>query len=149
MFIGKVQLYYPTDVKVKEEAVSGCPDGRMEQTTSQIGIEPIIPQSYLWGGVFLHIFLYRFCGKMFFFPCFFYHITQKPQSTFHKTLFPLLLQYYDAIQYGCEAVLYWKHKTSWECLTSIVGYMYIVMQMRKVNPEKGYCNTLQLQLLNM
>jgi len=49
MFIGKVQLYHPTDAKVKEEAVSGCPDidGRMEPTTSQIGIEPIIPQSYL------------------------------------------------------------------------------------------------------
>jgi len=49
MFIGNVQLYYPTDVKVKEEAVSESPDGRMEPTTSQIeiGIEPIIPQSYL------------------------------------------------------------------------------------------------------
>lgn len=43
MFIGKVQLYYPTDVK--EEAVLECPDARMEPTTSQIGIEPIIRKS--------------------------------------------------------------------------------------------------------
>lgn len=42
-----MQLYRPTDGKVKEEAESEHLDGMMEPTTSQIGIEPIIPQSYL------------------------------------------------------------------------------------------------------
>lgn len=138
MFIGKVQLYHPTDAKVKEEAESGCPDGRMEPTTSQIGIEPIIPQSYFWGGVFLHIFFVQILWKdvtlSFFFITLLKHHNQ--HSTIHS--FTLLLQCYNAIQYGCEAILHWKHKTSWKCLTSVVGYMYIGMQMRKVNPEKGY-----------
>ena len=87
-----MQLYYPTSTDVEEEALSVCPEGKIETNASQTGMEPIIPCNnaiYEEERSFaLHLFSV-FGGERFLFPFF---LSQSTIMLFHYPLLPVLIQ---------------------------------------------------------